>query len=117
MAKVSLESHVLGDLEARDDAPLDLLVGFACRLAGSCDTLFGIDTGGKQIDRARRVPFEAGLAAFRESPWPVVSDRLVVILHDIRITTNTSMNIREISGPIMTQSYDSVFYGIFIRHK
>ena len=77
------------------------------------DTPSGIDKGGKQIDRARRVPFEAALAAFRESPWPVVSDRLVVILQDIPITTNTSINIREIGGPIMTQGYDSGFYCTF----
>jgi hypothetical protein len=83
----------------------------------SVGTPSGPDRGERPTDRVRRVAIEGGLAAFRESPWPVVSDRLVVILHDSRITTNTSLNIREIGGPIMTPSYDSTFFGMFTRHK
>jgi hypothetical protein len=33
LAKVTLEAHALGDLEARDDTPLDLLTGLPGALA------------------------------------------------------------------------------------
>jgi hypothetical protein len=33
LAKIALEAHALGDLEARDDTPLDLLSGFSGALA------------------------------------------------------------------------------------
>ncbi len=33
LLKVSLKAHALGDLEARYDAPLDLLAGLACAFA------------------------------------------------------------------------------------
>ena len=35
MPKFALKAHALGDLEARDDAPLDLLAGCASSLARS----------------------------------------------------------------------------------
>ena len=35
LAKVALEAHALGNLEARDDAPLDLLAGLSGRFARS----------------------------------------------------------------------------------
>jgi hypothetical protein len=33
LSKIALEAHALGDLEARDDAPLDLLAGLSGALA------------------------------------------------------------------------------------
>jgi hypothetical protein len=112
---LTLEAEALGDLECRDDA-----ARFACQTSRQFRNL--ADTPGlMEVEKpnrfARRVPIKAGSAAFREFPWPVVSDRLVVILHDIPITTNTSMNIHEIGGPIMTPSYDSAFTARFIGHK
>jgi hypothetical protein len=57
LPKFALEAHALGDLEACDDAPLDLLAGFTSTFA---DTPSGTDRGERQIGRARRVPIEAG---------------------------------------------------------
>ena len=38
LPELTLEAHAPGDLESRDDAALDLLAGFASRLA--CSTVF-----------------------------------------------------------------------------
>jgi hypothetical protein len=72
LAKIALKAHALGDLEARDDSPLDLLAGLSGCFAGA-GTPSWTDRGEKQIGRARRVPIEGGPVAFRESLWPVVS--------------------------------------------
>jgi len=64
LAKVTLEAHTLGDLECRNDAPLDLLA----RLSGSfaCSTILPpglIELRNKSV-ACDGVPIEAG-SAFR----------------------------------------------------
>jgi hypothetical protein len=77
LAKLALEAHALRNLEARDHASLDLLAGLSGGFARSpVRPPPWTDKGEKQNGRARRVPIEVGRVAFRESPWPVVSDRL-----------------------------------------
>jgi hypothetical protein len=104
LAIFALESQAFSNLKRRDDASLDLLAGLSRRLRTFVNSLFGIGIGGKQIDRARWMPFEAALALFES-------------LHDIPIRTNTSINIREIGGPIMTQVMTRPFTARSIRHK
>jgi hypothetical protein len=54
-AKVALKTHALGDLKRRDDAPLDLLAGFAGSFAGSAIFPAGlIEVGNKSVGLKRR---------------------------------------------------------------
>ena len=69
--------------------------------------------GDKSVGLRRR-RFKQGQQSFESLPG-------LLYLIDYRdyftlspITPNTSMNTREIGGPIMTQSYDSAFYDTFI---
>jgi hypothetical protein len=72
---VALEAHALRNLEARDDAPLDLLARRTGSFARSSvsSPLGLIEVGNESV--ATQVPIEAGPAAFRESLRPAVSDQ------------------------------------------
>ena len=71
MTKVALESHTFRNLEARDDAPLDLLAGLPGSLAGSPILPSGlIEMRDESVSLASIV---AGPTNFRESLWPVRS--------------------------------------------
>ena len=75
------------------------------------DILSGTDTGGRQIGRARPVPIEVRVSGFSRVSvacwiWLMSAARFIVVIFDDipNHGKNTSVNIREIGGPIMTSS-------------